>query len=310
MTKPIIFGVSSFELTEHEKKLFIENEIYGFILFKRNIESKEQLHKLIDTLRALYPHKNIPIFVDQEGGRVARIKTPIFNKEYPALEKFGTLYDSDIHVALEAVKVNHKNLLGELKALGIDCACSPVADLRYAYTDNVIGDRSFGGDVIKVVELCNAAIDGIKAAGGLVVIKHIPGHGRATSDSHLSLPRVTTSFDELNNTDFKVFRELSKNKNVDFAMTAHIIYDALDAESPATLSSTAIKFIRHDIGFKGILMSDDICMKALHMNINYEIKDEYLSNLKLVAQQSLEAGCDIVLHCSGDIEEMRVVVSL
>lgn len=310
MTKPIIFGVNSFELTKLEKNLFIENEIYGFILFKRNIESKEQLLKLVDSLRALYPHKTTPIFVDQEGGRVARIKPPITNKEYPAMEEFGTLYDSDIRVALEAVKINHKNLLGELKALGIDCACSPVADLRYAYTDNVIGDRSFGSDVTKIVELCNAAIDGIKASDGLVVIKHIPGHGRATSDSHLSLPRVTTSLEELNKTDFEVFRQLSKNKGADFAMTAHIIYDALDAEVPATLSAKAIRFIRQDIGFKGILMSDDICMKALHVNINYEIKEEYLANLKLVAKKSLEAGCDIVLHCSGDMEEMQAVVSL
>ena len=310
MTKPIIFGVNSFELTKLEKKLFIENEIYGFILFKRNIESKEQILKLIDSLRALYPHKNIPIFVDQEGGRVVRIKPPITNKEYPAMEEFGILYDSDIRIALEAVRVNHKRLLDELKALGIDCACSPVADLRFSYTDNVIGDRSFGSDVVKVVELCNASIDGIKEAGGLVVIKHIPGHGRATSDSHLSLPRVTTSLDELNKTDFEVFRQLSSNEKVDYAMTAHIIYDALDADLPATLSAKAIKFIRKDIGFKGILMSDDICMKALHVNINHQVKSEYLINLRLVAEQSLAAGCDLVLHCSGDIEEMQAVISL
>jgi len=310
MTKPIIFGINSLTLTDQEQQLFTENEVYGFILFKRNIDSRDQLIKLVASLKALYPNKTVPIFVDQEGGRVARIKPPIIQKEYPAMEEFGILYDSDKRVALEAVRINHENLLKELKALAIDCACSPVADLRFAYTDNVIGDRSFGGDVTKVVELCNAAIEGIRAAGGLVVIKHIPGHGRATSDSHLSLPRVTTSLDELNKTDFEVFRQLSKNKDIDFAMTAHIVYDALDAQLPATLSSRTIKFIREDIGFKGILMSDDICMKALHVNINYAIKDEYLANLKLVAKQSLEAGCDIALHCSGDIEEMQAVISL
>lgn len=310
MIKPIIFGLSGHMLTNQEQQLFTENEVYGFILFKRNIESKEQLIKLVASLKALYPNKTVPIFVDQEGGRVARLKPPILQKEYPAMEKFGILYDSDKSVALEAVKTNHENLLKELKDLDIDCACSPVADLRFAYTDNVIGDRSLGGNVTKVVELCNAAIEGIKAAGGLAVIKHIPGHGRATSDSHLSLPRVTTSLEELNQTDFEVFRQLSRNKDADFAMTAHIVYDALDAELPATLSRAAIKFIREDIGFKGILMSDDICMKALHVNINYDIKDKYLANLKLVAKQSLEAGCDIVLHCSGDIEEMQEIITI
>ena len=308
--KNIIFGLSGLELTEHEIKLFKETEIYGFILFKRNIGSKNQVLDLVSSLKAIYPTRDVPIFIDQEGGRVARIKPPIMEKEYPPLELFGTLYNSDPDSALAAAKANHLNLMRELKSLNIDCACSPVADLRFAYTDNVIGDRSFGGEVEKVVKLCNASIEGIKKAEGLAIIKHIPGHGRATCDSHLSLPRVSASLEELNATDFEVFRQLSKNEKIDFAMTAHIIYDALDPDLPATLSSKAIKFIREDIGFKGVLMSDDICMKALHVNINYEIKEKYVENLRQVAKQSLEAGCDIVLHCSGDIEEMKAVITI
>ena len=308
--KPIIFGISGTNLTSQEKDFFINNPVVGFILFKRNIESNLQLLKLVSELKELYHnHSLLPlIFIDQEGSRVARLKPPLASLEYPPAEFFNKLYESNgKNLAINATRDNYLQLMADLRKYGINSPCAPVADLRYTYTDNIIGNRSFGSKVTEVVELCLAAIDGITELGGIPIIKHIPGHGRATCDSHLALPHVKTSLEELNISDFEVFRQLSKDKKTQWAMTAHIIFDALDNMLPVTISKKAINFIREDIGFKGTLISDDICMHALHVGIDFNIKSAFIDSLAKVSKQAFEAGCDIVCHCSGNIEEMRAV---
>lgn len=309
--KPVIFGISGTSLTNQELVFFTENPIYGFILFKRNIESKSQLLSLVDSIKNIYPNRIPPIFVDQEGGMVARIRPPLAKKEYLPAESFSKIYDNEgKDAAIKAVKINYSELMNELKGFGISSPCAPVADLRYSYTDDVIGNRSFGDDIEKVVSLCNAAVDGIEEFGGVAIIKHIPGHGRATCDSHHELPRVTATLEELNRTDFEVFRRLSNNEKVKWAMTAHIVFNALDEDLPVTLSKKAIAFIRSEIGFKGLLVSDAIEMHALHSNINIEDKKAFSTSLTHVARQSLDAGCDIILHCTADMSEMVAILEV
>jgi beta-glucosidase len=307
--KPVIFGISGTSLTNQELNFFTENQIYGFILFNRNIESTSQLLSLVDNIKNIYPDRIVPIFVDQEGGRVARLRPPIAEKEYPSAESFAKIYDIEgKDAAIDAVKINYSDLMNELKTFGISSPCAPVADLRYSYTDNVIGNRSFGDDVEKVVTLCSSAAEAIEECGGIAIIKHIPGHGRAICDSHYELPRVTATLEDLNKTDFEVFRRLSNNEKVKWAMTAHIVFDALDNNLPVTLSKKAIDFIRSEIGFKGVLVSDAIEMHALHSNVNIEDKEAFSFSLASVARQSLEAGCDIVLHCTGDMSQMIAIL--
>lgn len=360
--KPFILGVSGINLTLLEKQLFIKNPVYGFILFKRNIIDKEQLLTLIKDLRNLYDYE-ILIFVDQEGGRVARLKPPIIDQIYPAASYFTNLYDlQGAKEAGQAVYDNYASLMSSLKEFTINSPCAPVVDLRYSYTDNVIGDRSFGGSVTKVVDLASEAIKAIEEQGGVAIIKHIPGHGRATCDSHYQLPRITNSLEELNNSDFEVFRQLSKNNKIIWAMTTHIIFDALDPDLPVTLSSDAISFIRKEIGFTGTLVSDDICMLALHGEIGKKysavnkpltifaeqssitaiddnnldeliqlgiikdksdqislekylanefpkVKAEFTASIAKIAGQAIRAGCDLVIHCSSDIDEMTAILS-
>lgn len=307
--KPLIFGISGLYLTEEETNFFKQHEIYGFILFKRNIASKLQLQKLISELKALYPHReDLFISLDQEGGRVARLKQPLVEKIYPPAAYFSKNYDSgNQELSYQAVYDNYFHLMGELKTLGICCPYAPVADLHYEYTDNVIGDRSFGNDINMVVNLCSAAIKGINDNSGIAVIKHIPGHGRAICDSHYELPRITASFEELNTIDFEVFRQLANNEKVGWAMTAHVIFNALDPTLPVTLSPKAIAFIREEIGFKGTLITDAIDMLALHEGVDPSNKAEFNASLIRAAQKSLEAGCDLVLHCTGNIEEMIAI---
>ncbi|MDP4708664.1 MAG: ATP-dependent protease [Rickettsiaceae bacterium] len=356
--KPIIFSLASTSLSEEETLLFKANEAVGFILFSRNIESRPQLIELTKSLKNLYPNRKVPIFVDQEGGRVARIKPPITKKIYPCAEHFSTIYDDNRLQAKHELKANYVDLMADLKSLGINSPCAPVCDILYPKASDVIGDRSFGDNADKVIDLCRSAISGIQHSGGLPFIKHIPGHGRATVDSHFELPIIETKLEKLVETDFKVFRELAQEKV--WAMTAHIIYTALDPQNTATTSSIVIQYIREKIGFKGKLVSDDICMYALHgmigkknallkkviniaekegqwkelysnelsklLGINteqignsliieicqkklIELKPEFLESLAKTTKLSLEAGCDIILHCSGDLEEMRMICS-
>lgn len=354
--KPIIFGIASTSLLEDEIQLFKENAAVGFILFSRNIESKNQIIELTKSLKAIYPERKVPIFVDQEGGRVARIKPPIAKNIYPSAEHFAEIYDNNKSQAKHELKANYIDLMADLKSLGIDSPCSPVCDIAYPEASDVIGDRSFGDNADKVIDLCKSAISGIHHSGGLPFIKHIPGHGRATVDSHFELPIVNATLEELEQTDFKVFKELAEEKV--WGMTAHIIYTALDAQNTATTSPIVINYIREKLGFKGKLVSDDLCMYALHGLIGKkntilkrviklaetdedwkelyaekleelfainteqignsliieicekkleEIKPEFLESLAKVTKLTLTAGCDIILHCSGDLEEMRAV---
>ncbi|MCC8417394.1 MAG: ATP-dependent protease [Rickettsia endosymbiont of Bryobia graminum] len=351
--KPLVLGISGPKLTNDERELLVKNKIEGFILFKRNIVDSEQLTLLIKDLRGLYDYK-ILILIDQEGGRVARLKPPIIEQEYPAVSSFGELYDKDPGKACAEVFVNYESLMKSLKDYDIDSPCAPVVDLRYTYTDNVIGNRSFGSSVQKVVDLAKAAIKGIEARDGIAIPKHIPGHGRATCDSHYKLPIITTGLDELNITDFKVFRQLA---GTNYAMTAHIIFEALDSRKPVTISKKSIDFIRNNIGFKGLLVTDDICMLALHGDVGAKysllkkplnifesnqtignedleqlvqhgiikdksdqvglkiylqeefpkLKEQFVESVVSVAKQSFYAGCEIILHCSSDLDEMTAL---
>jgi beta-glucosidase-like glycosyl hydrolase len=356
MTLPIIFGINSTRLSKEEIDLFTTYPVAGFILFARNIESKTQLLELTASLKNLYPSRKVPIFVDQEGGRVARIKPPVAARLYPSAEHFSNIYEKDRLEAKRELKANYIELMSELKNFGIDSPCAPVCDLSFKGAHDVIGDRSFGDNPEKVIDLCKSAIAGIRHAGGLAFIKHIPGHGRAIVDSHFDLPIVDTPLEELEATDFRVFRELAAE--TELAMTAHIIYTAIDPLQPATTSKPVINYIRNNIGFKGKIMTDDLGMYALHGEVGkkrstlkkviklaegnlewktdfaeslmtlFDINTDQITNLAVIelckkklaeskveffvslakmSRMSLAAGCDFVLHCSGDIDEMRAI---
>lgn len=285
--KPIIFGLAGTILSEEERVFFQKHQPYGFILFKRNCESREQIIDLVTDLKTISPK----IFIDQEGGRVARIKPPISNKLYPPAAEFGALVSTNgIAFAQEAVRENYRDLMSDLLELGINITCAPVVDVHFEGAHDVIGDRAFSNDPSIVSALSIATLEGLRAAGGDGVIKHIPGHGRSSCDSHLDLPIVDAPLSELEATDFAAFKPLSNIAT--YAMTAHIIYNALDPDLPATLSKTVIDYIRNEIGFTGKLMTDDLSMKALK------------GSFTELTQQSLEAGCDLILHCNGKMEEM------
>jgi len=287
-----IFGCSGHHLTDDERAFFAEARPWGFILFARNIASAEQTAALIEDLRAAGGDEDALVFVDQEGGRVQRLKPPLARLRRPAAA-FGALYASDPDVAAEAVWLNHRLIAQELAALGVDADCAPCLDLRLAETHAVIGDRAFGPEPPEVARLGRAAMDGLMAGGVAPVIKHIPGHGRAMADSHLELPVVATPFEVLEHTDFAPFRALA---DAPMAMTAHVTFTDIDPEDCVTLSHRAIStVIRGRIGFDGLLMSDDLSMKALG------------GAFEARARRALEAGCDVVLHCNGDLGEMASV---
>lgn len=289
--KPLVFGLSGLTLSEEERKFFQEQKPYGFILFTRNCDSKEQIIKLTTSLRNLFPdNKDLRIMIDQEGGRVARLKAPILSRNYPSASYFTR--KSDDRIVKKEVFYNYYDMMEELVALGINTNCAPVVDLFFEDASDIIGDRSFGSNPEIVASLAGFVLNSMKVTGGAGIIKHIPGHGRATCDSHFELPVVKASLEELEETDFKVFSLISKNLDADLAMTAHIIYEALDPQNPATLSKIVIDYIRKKIGFSGKIITDDISMKALSGKLSERTKAAF------------EAGCDIVLHCNGNMEEM------
>ena len=292
VTKPVIYGVSSTSLTDEEKYFFAKNGALGFILFARNIEDKIQLKKLTDSLREVMDGE-ILVLVDQEGGRVARMKEPHWNK-YPAGQYFADLYETNPEAAREALFKNFQEIGRDLNEVGINVDCAPVLDILTAKTHQVIGDRAYGKNAEQVADLGRKVCEGLLSQNVFPVIKHIPGHGRGTSDSHLELPIVNASLAELRATDFITFQKLRDQK---FAMTAHILYTAIDKINCATNSPTAIKMIREEIGFENILMSDDISMKALKGSFSEKSK------------RILVAGCDLVLHCNGEMLEMAEINS-
>lgn len=288
-----ILGCAGPELTAAERTFFKAADPLGFIVFARNLVDPDQTRRLTADLRACVGRADAPILIDQEGGRVARLKPPHW-RHPPAAQVFGEIAARDRARAAEAVRINHELIATELLELGVNVDCAPMLDVRAPGAHDIIGDRAFGTDPYLVADLGRAAAEGLLAGGCMAISKHIPGHGRSTVDSHHDLPRVDADFDTLAETDFVPFRALN---DVPWSMTAHIIFSAIDPVRPATLSPTVIaEVIRGEIGFPGLLVSDDLSMKALK------------GGLDELAQASLEAGCDVVLHCNGEMAEMEKVV--
>ena len=285
----VIYGYEGLIPTEAELAFFKDVNPLGFILFARNIDNPEQVKRAVKALKACVGWE-CPILIDQEGGRVARLKPPHWGK-YPAVKTFADIYTKNgKDEAKEAVYYNYRLLGEELYELGINVDCAPVMDLLVEGAHDIIGDRSFGSDPKQVAELAIENAKGLIDSGVLPIIKHIPGHGRALVDSHEDLPTVDTSLEVLQQTDFASFKYVADKPW--WAMTAHIVYNAVDDKLPATQSPKMIKLIRDDIGFDGFLISDDLSMKALK------------GTFKEKAEKSLDAGCDAVLHCNGNMEEM------
>lgn len=290
--RAVILGCSDNELTAAERELFTATDPLGFILFSRNCLYPGQIRRLVASLRDTVGRSDAPILIDQEGGRVARLKTPYWRVAPPAL-RFAEIAREDAKRGREAAYLNARLIADELYELGITVNCAPVLDVPQKAADPIIGDRALGSDPEMVAVLGQAVCEGMLDGGILPVIKHIPGHGRATVDSHVALPMVEASRAELARTDLVPFRAL---RHMPWAMTAHVIYKALDARAPATLSDTVIaQTIRHDIGFDGLLISDDLSMSALSGSFAQRTTD------------SLAAGCDVVLHCNGSMAEMEAV---
>lgn len=292
--KSAIFGCSGPVLTEDERAFFEQHKPWGFILFARNIVDGEQIRTLTAALRKSVGRDDAPIFLDQEGGRVQRLRPPLA-QNYPPAATFGALYKADQKAGLRATYLLSRLHAFDLLRYGITADCLPVLDVPVAGAHDVIGDRAYAHEPEIVSILGRAASDGLLAGGVLPVIKHIPGHGRAGADSHFDLPHVDTSHEELSRTDFVPFKALA---DLGMAMTAHVIYDSLDPAAPATTSSKLISdIIRGEIGFDGLLMSDDVSMKALKGSFEDRTR------------QIFAAGCDIALHCNGVMEEMQAVIS-
>lgn len=290
---PVIFGIAGTEVTPAERAMFAQHPVLGVILFARNIVSLAQVQSLCAEIKSILGPQAI-IAIDQEGGRVARLKPPLW-PEYPTARSFLPLYRQNPDAARAAVLANYQNIGGGLAELGITMNCAPVLDVPIAGAHDVIGDRAFAADAAIVADLATAACAGLRAAKIDPVIKHIPGHGRAMVDSHHDLPVVDTNYQTLCRTDFVPFRAL---RGEAYAMTAHVVYTAIDPVHPITLSKTGIaKVIRGEIGFGGKIMSDDLGMKALK------------GNLGALSHQSLAAGCDIILHCSGVLAEMQEIAT-
>ena len=291
-TRAFITGVSGPELSAAEREFIRLERPWGFILFKRNIETPAQVILLISELRKELGEPDAPVLIDQEGGRVQRFGPPNW-PAYPPGAVFGRLYDIDRVLGLSAARLSARLIAADLTETGVTVDCLPLADVPVAGADAVIGDRAYGTEPGKVAAIARAVTEGLEQGGILPVLKHIPGHGRATADTHLKLPVVDTSKAELERTDFAAFQPLA---DLPMAMTAHVVFSALDPAHPATTSATIIEqVIRGVIGFQGLLMSDDVSMNALAGSIAERTRAVFA------------AGCDMVLHCNGKLEEMREV---
>jgi beta-N-acetylhexosaminidase len=282
-----ILGVEGPVLASAEAEFFRDVNPWGFILFARNVVDPAQLRRLTADLRASVG-RNAPILIDQEGGRVQRLTPPHWHQHLPPLDQAEAAGPA----AERAMWLRGRLIAHELRGCGIDVNCAPCADLAGDSTHPFLRNRCFGSEVAAVVKNARAMADGQFAGGVLPVLKHIPGHGRATVDSHKNLPRVVASRQQLEATDFAAFRALS---DLPMAMTAHIVFEDIDPVHPATQSAAMVALIRKEIGFGGLLISDDISMQALS-------GDEAARS-----RASLAAGCDLVLHCNGDLAEMKKV---
>ncbi|MDI7863333.1 beta-N-acetylhexosaminidase [Rhizobiaceae bacterium n13] len=292
-SKAMILGCQGLTLTPDEIALYRGEAPWGFILFGRNIGEPAQISDLVSALRESVG-RDAPVFIDQEGGRVQRIRPPILSR-YPSGQALGELYRRDRDAGLRAAWLMSRLHAFDLKSFGIDVDCLPVLDVPMEGSSNVIGDRAYGTDPTTVAEMGRAAAAGLKAGGVLPVMKHMPGHGRGMVDSHHDLPVVNVSRAELEAHDFVPFVAM---KDELMAMTAHVVYTEIDPSNPATTSRVVIEeIIRGYIGFEGLLMSDDSSMNALKGTLG-----ERAANIAA-------AGCDIVLHCNGVMDEMKQVVA-
>jgi beta-N-acetylhexosaminidase len=291
--RAFITGLSGPALTADERAFLREARPWGLILFKRNVQDRNQVAELVqEALREL--GRETPVLVDQEGGRVQRLGPPHW-PAYPPGAAYGRLYDRDVGLGTAAARLGARLIAADLIELGINVDCLPLADVPIEGADNVIGDRAYGHTPGKVAAIAGAIAEGLAAGGVLPVLKHIPGHGRANADSHEKLPVVHADRATLEATDFAAFRPLKK---LPLAMTAHVVFTAIDPVRPATTSATMIgEVIRGFIGFDGLLMGDDVSMGALSGSIAER------------SRASLQAGCDLVLHCNGKMDEMRAVAS-
>jgi len=293
-TSACILGCAGPALSPAEAAFFREIQPWGFILFRRNIETPDQVRALTSALRATVDRSGAPVLIDQEGGRVQRLGPPHWRR-YPPGRAYGRIAAADPLARREITRLGARLMAHDLARLGINVDCLPVLDVPDPEGHEIIGDRAYGDTPDDVAVLGRAAAEGLIAGGVLPVIKHIPGHGRARADSHLELPVVEASLADLEARDFAPFRALS---DMPMAMTAHVVYSALDFRRPATTSRAVIKdTIRGAIGFDGLLISDDLSMKALGGDFTQR------------ARASLAAGCDVVLHCNGEMAEMRAVVA-
>ncbi len=284
-----ICGIEGVELSDSEREFLRHHQPYGVILFARNCQSPAQVSTLVQQIKACLTHPFASILIDQEGGRVARLKPPHW-RAYPAAATYAKLYKTHPADAISATQLNARLIADDLRALGITTNCAPLADVPSPECHDIIGDRAFGDTPLQVVALARAQANGLREGGILPILKHIPGHGRARADSHEDLPVVEASRSELEATDFAPFHAL---RDIPLGMTAHILFTALDAEMVSTFSPKVITLIREHIGFDGLLMSDDLSMKALRGSFAER------------AERTLAAGCDLVLHCNGNMQEMQ-----
>ena len=289
----VIFGCAGLELSSQELDFFSKADPWGLILFARNVDNPDQIRALISSFRNCAGRDTAPVLIDQEGGRVARLKPPHWRAAAPA-GVFGALYKTAPERAREACSLNARLLADDLASLGINVDCAPVLDVPARGSHQIIGDRAFSADPAIAADLGRQCCEGLLAGGVLPVIKHIPGHGRARSDSHLDLPQIDTPLEALRRSDFAPFGALA---DMPLAMTSHVAYTAIDGPIPASLSRKIIHdVIREEIGFTGALMCDDLGMAAL--------QGDFAGR----AQKALQAGCDLVLHCSGNMAEMQEVM--
>lgn len=288
---PAIFGITGLELTADERAFFKEADPAGYILFGRNCETRNQMRRLTDDLRSIHGRDRLIVSIDQEGGRVARMRPPEWPK-YPAGAAFAKLYEIAPASAIEAARVNAQAMACELALVGVSVDYHAPFDVRRPETDDVIGDRALGSEPMQVAALGRAVLDGMARGGVVGCLKHMPGHGRATSDSHKELPIVTAGDAELEE-DIEPFRTLSSHP---LGMSAHIVFTAWDADRPATLSETVVhEVIRGRIGFDGLLLSDDIDMQALEGSIPDR------------SAAALAAGCDIILNCWAKMDDQQAI---
>ncbi|MEE8454552.1 MAG: glycoside hydrolase family 3 N-terminal domain-containing protein [Limibaculum sp.] len=296
--RAVIFGLSGRKLLAGERAFFAESAPWGFVLFARNVESPAQLSRLTADLRDA-AGRDVPVLIDQEGGRVARLGPPHWRRWQPVLRLFA---DVDLgadggageDAALEATRLRYRIIAGELAAMGIDVDCMPLLDVLAPGAHDVIGERALGRSPEAVARRGRAVCEGLRAGGVLPVIKHLPGHGRAAVDSHHEAPRVATPRETLEAVDFAAFRPLADEA---LGMTAHVVFEAIDPEHCATFSPAVIAAIRREIGFDGLLMTDDLSMNALPGAMASRVSG------------ALTAGCDVILHCNGDMAEMREIAA-